>query len=87
MFFITIYFKVLKHKNKKYSEKLKIGHFKMSIFEKSWPTFVFSFFVFFKKVICEHYGKNGKKIIFNYAVEEFGRNCSYICPFLLFYIP
>jgi hypothetical protein len=60
----------------KYSEKLKIGHFKMSVFENPTGLLFFYFFGKCEISICEHYGNNTEFVIFNYAVEVFGRNCS-----------
>ena len=69
----------------KYSEKLKIGHFKMSVFENPGGLLFFYFFGKHEFSICEHYGNKTEIVIFNYAVEEIGRNCSYFCCVFEFY--
>jgi hypothetical protein len=46
----------------------------MSIFEKSWGTFVFSLFGRPENGNCEHSGKATKIVILFYAVRHFWRN-------------
>ena len=58
----------------------------MSIFGKWRRTFVFLLFEIFKKWVCEHYGKNGKKIIPSYAVKGIVHNSAdptCVCRFYL----
>ena len=60
----------------KYSEKLKIGHFKMSVFENPTGLLFFYFFGKYEKSICEHNGNKTEIVFSYYAAEEIGRNCS-----------
>ena len=60
----------------KYSEKLKIGHFKMSVFENPGGLLFFYFFGKCEISICEHYGNNSEIVNSCYAVEEIVRDCS-----------
>jgi len=60
----------------KYFEILKIGHFKMSIFEKARGLLFFYFFRKHEISICEHYDNNTEFMILCYAVEEIGREYS-----------
>ena len=60
----------------KYFKILKIGHFKMSIFEKARGLLFFHFFRKHDFSFCEHYANNTEIVNSCYAVEEIGRDYS-----------
>ena len=57
-------------------DSIKIIFFFKSNFQKAGGLLIFYFFVKHEKSICEHDGNNTEFVIYCYAVEEFGRNCS-----------